>query len=100
MPSATLCSKGPNPWWNSTLYRKNLKRFWPIWGSYGVILLLVPLFFLLTWLDRSDYLDVNSVAMDLLGFISPMGLILSAVWSIISAMAVFSYLYNARSVQL
>lgn len=100
MPSATLCSKGPNPWWNSTLYRKNLKRFWPIWGSYGVILFLVPLFFLLTWLDRSDYLDVNSVAMDLLGFISPMGLILSAVWSIISAMAVFSYLYNSRSVQL
>lgn len=100
MPSATLCSKGPNPWWNSTLYRKNLKRFWPIWGSYGVILLLVPLFFLLTWLDRSDYLDVNSVAMDLLGFVSPMGLMLSAAWSIISAMAVFSYLYNSRSVQL
>lgn len=100
MPSATLCSKGPNPWWNSTLYRKNLKRFWPIWVSYGVILLLVPLFFLLTWLDRSDYLDVNSVAMDLLGFVSPMGLMLSAAWSIISAMAVFSYLYNSRSVQL
>lgn len=100
MPSATSCSKGPNPWWNSTLYRKNLKRFWPIWGSYGVILLLVPLFFLLTWLDRSDYLDVNSVAMDLLGFVSPMGLMLSAAWSIISAMAVFSYLYNSRSVQL
>ena len=100
MPSATLCSKGPNPWWNSTLYRKNLKRFWPIWGSYGVILLLVPLTFLLTWLDRNETLDLNIVAMDLLGFVSPMGLILSAVWSIVSAMAVFSYLYNSRSVQL
>lgn len=100
MPSATLCSKGPNPWWNSTLYRKNLKRFWPIWASYGVILLLVPLTFLLTWLDRNDTLDINIVAMDLLGFVSPMGLILSAVWSIVSAMAVFSYLYNSRSVQL
>lgn len=100
MPSATLCSKGPNPWWNSTLYRKNLKRFWPIWASYGVILLLVPLTFLLTWLDRNDTLDINIVAMDLLGFVSPMGLILSAVWSIVSAMTVFSYLYNSRSVQL
>ncbi len=100
MPSATSCSKGPNPWWNSTLYRKNLKRFWPIWASYGVILLLVPLTFLLTWLDRNDTLDINIVAMDLLGFVSPMGLILSAVWSIVSAMAVFSYLYNSRSVQL
>lgn len=100
MPSATLCSKGPNPWWNSTLYRKNLKRFWPIWASYGVILLLVPLTFLLTWLDRNEILDINIVAMDLLGFVSPMGLILSAVWSIVSAMAVFSYLYNSRSVQL
>ena len=100
MPSATLCSKGPNPWWNSTLYRKNLKRFWPIWGSYGVILLLVPLTFLLTWLDRNSALDINIVAMDLLGFVSPMGLILSAGWSIVSAMAVFSYLYNSRSVQL
>lgn len=100
MPSATSCSKGPNPWWNSTLYRKNLKRFWPIWASYGVILLLVPLTFLLTWLDRNEILDLNIVAMDLLGFVSPMGLILSAVWSIVSAMAVFSYLYNSRSVQL
>ena len=100
MPSATLCSKGPNPWWNSTLYRKNLKRFWPIWASYGVILLLVPLTFLLTWLDRNEILDINIVAMDLLGFVSPMGLILSAGWSIVSAMAVFSYLYNSRSVQL
>ncbi|EDN01673.1 hypothetical protein BACCAP_00338 [Pseudoflavonifractor capillosus ATCC 29799] len=100
MPSATSCSKGPNPWWNSTLYRKNLKRFWPIWASYGVILLLVPLTFLLTWLDRNEILDINIVAMDLLGFVSPMGLILSAVWSIVSAMAVFSYLYNSRSVQL
>ena len=100
MPSATSCSKGPNPWWNSTLYRKNLKRFWPIWASYGVILLLVPLTFLLTWLDRNEILDINIVAMDLLGFVSPMGLILSAVWSIVSAMVVFSYLYNSRSVQL
>ncbi|WP_294551477.1 hypothetical protein [uncultured Pseudoflavonifractor sp.] len=100
MPSATSCSKGPNPWWNSTLYFKNLRRFWPIWGSYGVILLLVPLTFLLTWLDRNSSLTADLAAQDLLGFVSPMGLILSAVWSIISAMAVFSYLYNSRSVQL
>ena len=100
MPSATLCSKGPNPWWNSTLFFKNLRRFWPIWGSYGVILLLIPLTFLLTWLDRNNALDINSVAVDLVGFISPMGLMLSAAWSIVSAMAVFSYLYNSRSVQL
>ncbi len=65
-----------------------------------MILLLVPLTFLLTWLDRNEILDINIVAMDLLGFVSPMGLILSAVWSIVSAMAVFSYLYNSRSVQL
>ena len=100
MPSATLCSKGPNPWWNSTLFFKNLRRFWPIWGSYGAVLLLVPLTFLLTWLDRNSSLTPDSVAQDLLSFISPLGLILSAVWSVISAMAVFSYLYNARSVQL
>ena len=100
MPSATSCSKGPNPWWNSTLYFKNLRRFWPIWGSYGVILLLVPLTFVLTWLDRNSSLTADLAAQDLLGFVSPMGLILSAVWSIISAMAVFSYLYNSRSVQL
>ena len=41
MPSATLCSKGPNPWWNSTLYRKNLKRFWPIW-AVGLVFWLMP----------------------------------------------------------
>ena len=100
MPSATLCSKGPNPWWNSTLFFKNLRRFWPIWGSYGAVLLLVPLTFLLTWLDRNSTLTADTVALDLVSFVSPTGLVFSAVWSVISAMAVFSYLYNARSVQL
>ena len=100
MPSATLCSKGPNPWWNSTLFFKNLRRFWPIWGSYGAVLLLVPLTFLLTWLDRNSTLAADTVALDLVSFVSPTGLVFSAVWSVISAMAVFSYLYNARSVQL
>ena len=52
---------------------QNLKRFWPIWGSYGAILLLIPLTFLLTWLDRHDALDLNSVALDLVGFVSPTG---------------------------
>ncbi len=26
-------------YFNGTLYRKTLARFWPLWGFYGVILL-------------------------------------------------------------
>lgn len=72
------------------LFRKNITRFWPIWGIYLAIwLFLMPLHFL------SDGYQ-SWMPLDLL---SP-GLFLAISFGVLSAMGVFSFLYNTRSVQL
>lgn len=101
MQSGTSCSKAPNPWWNAALLRKNATRFWPIWGAYGAALLLMPLLLLTDGLNRTNYAySVDDIATGVLAFACPIGLVLAAVFSILAAMAVFSYLYNPRSVGL
>ena len=101
MQSGTSCSKAPNPWWNAALLRKNATRFWPIWGAYGAALMLMPLLLLTDGLNRTNYVySVEDIAIGVLTFACPIGLVLAAVFSIFAAMAVFSYLYNPRSVGL
>ena len=92
MQSKTSC-------FNGTLFRKNLTRFWPLWGLASFIGALYPLAILLN-LARGDwsltapeftrmYYQVVSVvpAIDL-------------VYAALCALAVWSYLYSARSVGL
>ncbi|SBW12614.1 conserved membrane hypothetical protein [uncultured Eubacteriales bacterium] len=74
---------------NSTLFRKNIARFWPIWGSYLVLWLLMPLMILNNGWDPE-------VPLQLLNF----GVGVALIYGAACAMAVFSYLYNNRSVQL
>ena len=102
MQSGTSCSKTPNPWWNAALLRKNAARFWPIWGAYCVALLLMPLLLLTDGLSRmpGSRFTAEDVATGVLAFAGPIGLTLAAVFSIFAVMAVFSYLYNPRSVGL
>ena len=47
MRSVTSC-------FNSTLYRKNLSRFWPIWALYSVIWLFALPLNLLTTIQRGQ----------------------------------------------
>ncbi len=89
MRSKTSC-------FNRTLFLTAVKRFWPLWGAYLAIWVLslpLPLFRdrQYGWIDELDYLErIYS-----LGFTE--GLILSILFSLFSAMAVWSFLYNARS---
>ena len=40
-------------YFNSTLYRKTLARFWPLWVGYGVIwMFCIPLNMLTAYFDR------------------------------------------------
>lgn len=102
MQSGTSCSKGPNPWWNGTLLRKNLTRFWPIWGAYFAALLVMPLLLLTDALSRmpGSRFTAEDVATGVLTLAGTAGLALAVIFSILAAMAVFSYLYNPRSVGL
>ncbi len=89
MRSRTSC-------FNRTLFLSAVKRFWPLWAAYLAIWVLslpLPLFRdrQYGWIDELDYLEriYNQ------GFTE--GLILSFLFSLFSAMAVWSFLYNARS---
>ena len=76
---------------NPTVYRSCLKRYWPVWaGLLLIMILLLPVPALNAW-DEGDLL---SLIRGLGGF---GGIVLSFSFSCISAMTVFSWMYNARS---
>ena len=105
MKSATSYSKGR--WFYPALWKKNMARFWPLWAAWLVLwTLLIPVALLLQ--DRSTEVSyVGGVPMtsteyfarvNLLGFVSnPAAAVLFLAFGILSAMAVFSYLYSSRS---
>ncbi len=90
-------------YFNGTLYRKTLARFWPLWGLWGVgWLFLLPLNFLNSWLRYSRQSSSNALrfmlqdAENVPSLLSP-GVFLALLFAILCAMAVFGYLYNSRS---
>lgn len=90
MPSGTSCSDGRgHAWFFPALYGKDLRRFWPLWALYLVIwFFLLPLGILV---DRPANLTGAVIST-----IGP-GVFMPAVFGLLAAMAVFSYLYNPRS---
>ena len=95
MASGTSC-------FNSALYRKTLGRFWPLWTLWGVLwLLLLPLSQLsryFDWAARGETATSGLVRnfADIPGVLT-VGVWLAALVGVLAAMAVFSYLYSARS---
>ncbi|MGM9606192.1 MAG: hypothetical protein ACI3XJ_01665 [Oscillospiraceae bacterium] len=83
-------------WFNLTLYKKNLTRFWPIWGLY----LLIWLFVFPVSLILDNYDPVRFAHWHVLHRITDLGLPLAAVFSLLAACAVWSYLCNNRAVCL
>ena len=88
---------------NKTLFRKNLTRFWPLWGMATFGGSLFPLALLLNlvrdqmFLGEMEVLEWNSIYYEVLTYAVP---ILSIIYAILCAMMVWSYLYNHRSVSL
>ena len=86
---------------NMTLFRKNLTRFWPLWGGVSFLGSLFPLALLLQLMrGRTDLIDplaVTEVYYNVLAYAVP---VISLIYAILCAMLVWSYLYNTRSVGL
>ena len=86
---------------NMTLFRKNLTRFWPLWGGASFLGSLFPLALLLQLMrgrvDLIEPLSVTEMYYSVLCYGVP---ILSLLYAILCAMLVWSYLYNSRSVGL
>ena len=91
-------------YFNGTLFRKNLSRFWPLWGLASFLGALVPLALLLQALRRGaeDYTPESAVSFTnfyygAVGYALP---VISLLYAILCAMVVWNYLYNSRSVGL
>lgn len=90
-------------YFNGTLYRKTLARYWPLWAGYVVIwAFLMPLNLLNQYLSIivGGYRDINEArlneALQFPEFVVP-GMYFAAFFAVLCAMAVFGYLYSSRS---
>lgn len=83
---------------NAAIYRHTLKRFWPLWGAYAMILFIItPLRLMGTNLTNYAQADkLYLVTGQILRAAWTDGCVLSFIMAAATAMAVFGYLYNSR----
>ena len=88
---------------NITLFRKNLTRFWPLWGMASFAGALFPLALLLQLMRRENFymwndpLSFTEMYYNVAAYAVP---VISLLYAVLCAMMVWSYLYNSRSVGL
>ena len=101
--------KSKKAFFDGTVFKKTVARFWPLWASYFAIwLVILPLSGLMSLQEKqtyylhnpgSSYNPVEHFALQVVPN-SQQILILSILFGALVAMAVFSHLYNARSANL
>ncbi len=100
--------KSKTSFFNLTIFKKNIFLYWPIWGSYTLLLLLMlPL---QLWMNCRNMLndgylvDVTweSVQLEILGWSLEMHMYMGMVFivALILAGALFHYLYSAKSANM
>ena len=88
-------------YFNPTLFKKNLARFWPLWGGASLVGALFPLYFLTVLLRErgigavEDPLGVTYGYYTVVAYAVP---VISLVYAVLCALAVWGWLYNAKSV--
>ena len=90
---------------NSTLYRKTMLRFWPLWAAYGLMwLFLLPFDLLNNYFSmRGAHTSSVELANRLVEYARDLpntlqfGVFVACCYGVLCAMAVFGYLYNSRS---
>lgn len=86
---------------NRTLFRKNLSRYWPLWGFASFVGFLAPAALLVRVIQSGETsvapLRVREIYYYLVADAVP---IVSIAYAILCAMAVWNYLYTPRSVSM
>lgn len=86
---------------NRTLFRKNMGRFWPLWGGVTILGSLAPMYILLLLINGHGVsMDASEFAWSLYGVLTVFVPAATMCYAILCAMAVWGYLYSARSVGL
>lgn len=84
---------------NKTLFKKNMSRFWPLWGLASFVGSLFPLTMLMQMIRFEDLrLEVDTVMQSLYAALTMFVPVVSLLYAVLCAAAVWSYLYNPRSV--
>ncbi len=87
-------------YFNRTLFRKNLQRFWPLWFGYTLIwLLALPVPMLAKLAGHRKYWVTEDVSEYILQTGAYGGLAMAVIFGIFFAMAVFAYLTSPRATQ-
>lgn len=94
--------KSGTSYFNSTLFKKNLTRYWPIWALYALIwTYALPVTCLMVqqqnWRGATVVQRVTAFAKDIPNMLEGFGPFMAFTFGILAAMGVFSYLYNNRS---
>ena len=86
---------------NVTLFKKHLSRFWPLWGIVSLVGAMFPLYVQLALMQHIshtvDSAEFRSSLYSIAAYFVPG---FTCVYAVFCVMAVWGYLYNARSVGL
>lgn len=89
---------------NSTLFKKNLTRYWPVWALYAIVWLYAMPVRCITivsrnqaWMGETPVKQVQAFANDIPDLLEGFGVFMAFTFGVLAAMAMFSYLYNNRS---
>lgn len=84
---------------NRTLFRKNLSRFWPLWGIVSLVGSMAPLYILLALLGDHRLSPESWQFAESLYMVDTMFLPAAiAVYAVLCAMTAWGYLYEGRAV--
>ena len=90
-------------YFNATLFRKNVARFWPVWVLYAVIwIYALPMNCIMvvsrnqTWMGKTPAEQVKTFANGVPDMLEGVGSTMAFFFGVLVAMGVFSYLYNNR----
>ncbi len=96
--------KSGTSFFNSTLFKKNLTRYWPVWALYALVWIYALPVRCITvvsrnqsWMGETPIKQVQTFANEIPNLLEGFGTFMAFTFGVLAAMAMFSYLYNNRA---